>query len=401
MKKRFLSFMLLAFVVFSYFFAANEVSVNAAAKPAKPKITAKVAKNGKDVKIIINKTTGADGFRIYMVAPKQSKYSKIKTITKDGTAKRSYTKKNLTDGKYSFKVRAYKKSGNTTVWGKYSKVVSVTITSGSKGDSGDTKNYGSFKVSKEYDVSHFKPFKEVTSTFNTVKLSDSFGSGDFSFKSGQLILGDVYSGVFSSWLAENSLFGEQDAFDFLSEEQIAEFNKINIIPTISKTNTKGLTTETILGSKEEATEILDAWMKARSVQRINDKNKDDDYVYRNLYGVTSYSIDDEGHIKFKSYTGTIGIGVNTDKFDEPVYTVGLYVTSNGQMDDKDIADQKLADIEMLSLISSDPYDLTMKLLDGNQKTAPIYTIYDEWYRINDMLIYHDSGTDHLYMKPLS
>ena len=168
MKKRFLSFILLAVVVFSYFFAANEVSVNAAAKPTKPKITAKVAKNGTDVKITISKTTGADGFRIYMVAPKQSKYSKIKTIAKDGSAKRSYTKKNLADGKYSFKVRAYKKSGNTTVGGKYSKVVSVTITSGSKGSNGESKNYGSFKVSKEYDVSHFKPFKEVTSTLNTV-----------------------------------------------------------------------------------------------------------------------------------------------------------------------------------------------------------------------------------------
>ena len=82
MKKRLLSFMLLAFVVFSYFFTTNEVSVNAATKPAKPKITAKVAKNGTDVKITISKTTGADGFRIYMVAPKQSKYSKVKTIKK-------------------------------------------------------------------------------------------------------------------------------------------------------------------------------------------------------------------------------------------------------------------------------------------------------------------------------
>ncbi len=399
MKKRFLSFILLAVVVFSYFFAANEVSVNAVAKPAKPKITAKVAKNGTDVKITISKTTGADGFRIYMVAPKQSKYSKLKTITKDGTAKRSYTKKNLADGTYSFKVRAYKKSGNTTVWGKYSKVVSVTITSGSKGVSGETKNYGSFKVSKEYDVSHFKPFKEVTSTFNTVKLSDSFCSGDFSFKSATHIAADEYSGVFSSWLSENSLFGVQRAFSKKTAEQIAEFDELNIIPTISKTNVKGLTTETILGSKEEAAEILDAWLVARNADKINDPYNDDG-VYKNLYGVTSYSITDDG-IEFNSYKGKMGIGVNTSKFDEPVYSVGLWLISDGQMDDKDIANQKLANIELLSLISNNPYDLTLKLSDGNQKTAPIYTIYDEWYRINDMLIYHDSGTDRVYMKPVS
>jgi hypothetical protein len=399
MKKRLLSFMLLAFVVFSCFFTANEVSVNAAAKPAKPKITAKVAKNGTDVKITISKTTGADGFRIYMVAPKQDKYSKIKTITKDGTAKRSYTKKNLTDGKYSFKARAYKKSGNTTVWGKYSKVVSVTITSGSKGSNGESKNYGSFKVSKEYDVSHFKPFKEVTSTFNTVKLSDSFGSGDFSFKSATHIAADEYSGVFSSWLAENSLFGKQRAFSKKSAEQIAEFDELNVIPTISKTNVKGLTTETILGSKEEAAEILDAWLVARNADKINDPYNDNG-VYKNLYGVTSYTITDEG-IGFKSYSGTIGIGVDTETFGEPVYNVGLYVTSNGQMDDKDIADQKLADIELLSLISSDPYDLVMKMFDGDRSSCPYFTINDTWYRINDMLIYRETSTGRIYMKPIS
>jgi hypothetical protein len=400
MKKRFLSFILLAFVVFSCFFTANEVTVNATAKPAKPKITVKVAKNGTDVKITISKTTGADGFRIYMVAPKQSKYGKIKTITKDGTAKRSYTKKNLADGKYSFKVRAYKKSGNTTVWGKYSKVVSVTITSSSMGSNGESKNYGSLKVSKEYDVSHFKPFKEVTSTFNTVKLSDSFGSGDFSFKSATHIAADDYSGVFSSWLSDNSLFGEQWAFkgDYGATQE--EFSELNVIPTISKTNTKGLTTETILGTKEEATEILDAWLEARHADLINNY-KNDDSVYYNDYGVNSYSIDGEGHIKFKSYKGTRGIGVNTDKFGEAVYTVGLWVTSNGQMDDVDIANQKLADIEILSLISSDPYDLVMKMFDGDTRTAPIYSHDDSWFRINDMLIYRDSSTGNIYMKPIN
>lgn len=100
-------------------------------KPAKPKITAKVTKAGNGVKITISKTSDADGYCIYMKAPGAKKYKKIKSVTKDGTAKRSYTKKKLEDGIYYFKVKAYRVVDGTKVFGSYSKVESVEIGAGS------------------------------------------------------------------------------------------------------------------------------------------------------------------------------------------------------------------------------------------------------------------------------
>ena len=77
-------------------------------KPARPTISTKVTSAMNGVKFTIAKTTGAEGYRIYMKAPGTTKYKSIKTLKKDGTDKRSYTKKNLANGEYWFKVRAYR-----------------------------------------------------------------------------------------------------------------------------------------------------------------------------------------------------------------------------------------------------------------------------------------------------
>lgn len=99
----------------------------AAAKPSKAKVTAKANTDGNGVTLTIAKTKNAQGYRIMVKKPGEEKFTKLTTIKKDGSAKRTYTVKNLTAGEYLFKVRAYRKSGNKTIWGKYSKVVTVTV----------------------------------------------------------------------------------------------------------------------------------------------------------------------------------------------------------------------------------------------------------------------------------
>ncbi len=68
----------------------------------------------------------ADGYQIYMASSKDGTYKKIKSVTNSSSV--SYTVGSLTKGKtYYFKVRAYKKTDNGTVYGAFSNVKSVRI----------------------------------------------------------------------------------------------------------------------------------------------------------------------------------------------------------------------------------------------------------------------------------
>ena len=107
--------------VTSYEVSASSQKISA------PKVSVKVYQGKNSAKIIIDKTEGASWYTIEMKAEKDSKFTRIKKLKKDGSAKRSYIKKNLPDGKYSFRVRAYAKDGNKTIKSRYSKTVTVTI----------------------------------------------------------------------------------------------------------------------------------------------------------------------------------------------------------------------------------------------------------------------------------
>lgn len=93
----------------------------------KPKCSAKLTSGKTGVKITTAKADYADGFYIYMKKSGEKKYHKVKKITKNGTAKRSYTVKNLEPGTYYFKIKAYTKVGGKTYTGKYSKTVTVVV----------------------------------------------------------------------------------------------------------------------------------------------------------------------------------------------------------------------------------------------------------------------------------
>ena len=116
---------LAAVAVLSVF--AGRDPVSAATKPAKPSIKIEAAKSGNGIKVTIDKTSNADGYRIYLKAEGETKFKNVKTLKKDGTKQRSYTIKNLNEATYTIKVKAYKKINGKTVWGKYSKSSGIVL----------------------------------------------------------------------------------------------------------------------------------------------------------------------------------------------------------------------------------------------------------------------------------
>ncbi len=134
-------------------------SAQAATKPTKAKVTAKANDDGTSVTLTIAKTKKAQGYQIMVKKPGAKKFVKLTTIKKDGTAARTYTAKKLEAGKYSFKVKAYAKNGNKTVWGAFSKAVTVTV-KGGLGDEGESTGSYDFSGAEPGDVITFGSFEQ-------------------------------------------------------------------------------------------------------------------------------------------------------------------------------------------------------------------------------------------------
>ena len=96
-----------------------------AAAPAPAQVSAKKAKSGA-AKITWSKSTGANGYEVYMAASAKGKFTKAGTISKSATV--SFTKSGLKSGKtYFFKVRAYTTVGGKKVYSDYTKTVKVKV----------------------------------------------------------------------------------------------------------------------------------------------------------------------------------------------------------------------------------------------------------------------------------
>ena len=103
---------------------SSVVSVKAAA-PAPAQVSAKKAKSGA-AKITWSKSTGANGYEVYMAASAKGKFTKAGTISKSATV--SFTKSGLKSGKtYFFKVRAYTTVGGKKVYSDYTRTVKVKV----------------------------------------------------------------------------------------------------------------------------------------------------------------------------------------------------------------------------------------------------------------------------------
>lgn len=103
----------------------SNVASGKATSPAPATISAKKAKT-KVAKITWGKSTGANGYEVYMATSKNGKYTKIATINKASTL--SYTKSGLTNGKtYYFKVRSYITVNGKKVYSEYTTVAKVKV----------------------------------------------------------------------------------------------------------------------------------------------------------------------------------------------------------------------------------------------------------------------------------
>lgn len=103
-------------------------SKNVTATPVLSKVNnvKAVNKAKKTAKISFKKVNGASGYIIYRATKKNGKYKAVYTIKKGTTV--VYTNKKLKKKKtYYYKVRAYKKVAKKTVYGAYSKTVSVKV----------------------------------------------------------------------------------------------------------------------------------------------------------------------------------------------------------------------------------------------------------------------------------
>ena len=106
-------------------YASESTTIKAATAPAKAKLVSVKKKGASKAKITWKRTPGADGYEVFMRTGKGA-YKKIKTITKGKTV--TLTKSSLKKGKsYSFRIRAYKKSGQTKSYGSYSNTKTLKI----------------------------------------------------------------------------------------------------------------------------------------------------------------------------------------------------------------------------------------------------------------------------------
>lgn len=80
---------------------------------------------GKRVRLRWNKVKGSNGYQIWVKSSPKGKYILEKKI--NGVNKISFTTKKLKNGKYFFKIRAYKTIKNVKVYGKYSKPKVIRI----------------------------------------------------------------------------------------------------------------------------------------------------------------------------------------------------------------------------------------------------------------------------------
>ena len=105
----------------------NNTEVSAVSKPKTPKITVKASDDGTSITVTIGKTKRADGYQIVAKLPGSEDFTELKLLEENGKKKRTFTAENLPGGTYSIKVRGYKNKKEKKVWGKYSKVQTLTI----------------------------------------------------------------------------------------------------------------------------------------------------------------------------------------------------------------------------------------------------------------------------------
>jgi len=132
----------------------SELQVRAADKPSRAKIKVTAGEDGASVLVTIKKTKNAQGYQIMMKDSKDETYKEVVMLEKSGKKKRKYTVENLSGDTYSFKVRGYAKDDENIIWGKCSKVKTITI----KGN--ESEKFFDFSTLKPGSVVNFGKYEQ-------------------------------------------------------------------------------------------------------------------------------------------------------------------------------------------------------------------------------------------------
>ena len=407
--KRVISFILTLAVCAGMFITLKPGYAQAATKkPGKPSITVTSGKDGTSVKITVKKTEGADGFYVYMKSAYDAKFTKVKSIKKDGTAERSCTVDKLTSGKtYAFKVKAYLKAGSKTVTGKYSKARIITPTKASKSSK--------FAPVKEYDYIEQIPYY-ADNAYDVKDLPDTIKVGDsISFTKTIKINGEKGNAVFDltdtdalKYLKEN----DPDEYEYLYNLEIKYwddpnyykiYNELANIPILSEANKKGLEDGyTILGTKteEEEDKLLALWEKTTHIYDLNFQITS---VWAYNDGIANGSVIANENTLI---VGDSSFWINDETFSEKVYEVYIWIPSlvkvkNGKLHLWRYSSVYMECITTLSFITSYPYEVATAIIGTDRKTGlwGNSSMRNKWIRVNDVLIYINSEGD-MYMKPV-
>lgn len=101
-------------------------TVTTATRPEKVSVSKLSKKSSKTARITWKREKRSNGYEVWMSGKKKTGYQRIKTTGSNKTT--AYTKGKLKKGRtYYFKVRAYKKVGNTRIYGSFSKVKSIKM----------------------------------------------------------------------------------------------------------------------------------------------------------------------------------------------------------------------------------------------------------------------------------
>ena len=133
----------------------------------KANITSKKYANSK-LTLNWSKIKNITGYEVYRATSKQGKYTKIATIN---SKKTSYADSKVKIGKvYYYKIRAYKKVGNSKIYGHYSSVKTCLIGT-RKQQMNKVKLLGEYKELKNFNKDEFNAYKKFISKNINSKMS--------------------------------------------------------------------------------------------------------------------------------------------------------------------------------------------------------------------------------------
>ncbi len=149
------------------------VKAFAAKTPERPKISCEVVANGSAVVITIEKNKKTTGYGIYVKEPGAKKFKKVDDLYRNGKKVRKFLVRTPVDGKYSFKVRAYRYGDEKRYDSEYSLARKVMVKAEPKElaevTTGDYVRFGSYEQDGD-DENGKEPIEWMVLSNNDSKL---------------------------------------------------------------------------------------------------------------------------------------------------------------------------------------------------------------------------------------